>query len=482
MPLTTGDPVFDALLGGGVPEGSTLLLRGGPGTGKSRLAAGFLRAGAHTRGADRLWVTTAGRASAPAHDDATVITVAAGEDGALALAGSDSNESVTPDEFAANVASRGPFERAVVDSATALARLVDPVAGQRALLDLLGRLEADGTTCVATAAGHVATRHGGPRNAARDGSVAHVPPGRPREATADALAVAADGVLALWQAAVDGDYHTFLRVQKLSGIAHDTREHRLAHTEGGARVVSRTRNRDAASPGLPTGVEGFDALAGGVARDRTTVFEYDGAAEHWPFTAALCARTVEHGGTVVLITALGTALGRANDLLAAQAVPVRELMERDSLYLIDTVTRGAETLDPAVSLPEANHLVQAVEGGIQESIRTLVGRLAGQPTLAVLELSPLLHLVTAEEVRQLFYWADANVLSVDGISLVLAVNRRLVGDALASFCVESAAKGFRTWQGPAGLTYVSVSKAPTGDTGRVRVVEPVDDPPYVRVG
>lgn len=224
-------------------------------------------------------------------------------------------------------------------------------------------------------------------------------------------------------------------------------------------------------------------MTGGFVRNGTILFEHDGTADHWPFTAALAARAVEQDAPVVLVTAPGTLINRVDDLLADAVAPVTELMDRDLLYLIDPISRSRGE-PAAASLPADSVVLQEEEGSMQEAFRTLVTELGGrvEEALAIIEHSAMAHLVTENESRQLYYWADGNVMNGEyDLTLVLTGDRSVAGDRLTSFFAGVADQVMRTWRGDDELQYLSVPKSPAGTPGHTRVVEPLESPPYVRL-
>lgn len=439
---STGDETFDDLLGGGLPEAGTLLLDGESGTGKSRLATTFL-----ADAEDGLYLTAdqppAGVGRALPLPDGVDRAAVERIDEELVVHRIGSGERTN----LAAVPEREDAVRVVIDGVDALAELCD---GWSAVVDLLARFEETGATCVVTG----------------------TDPG-------DSLVRHATVVVECWQEAVGGDYQPFCRVRQHRTSLHDGRRHRLALTSEGAEVVARERG--GTTPRLATDIDAFDELTGGgFARGGTTVFEHDGTADHWPFTASVCAHVIERDATVVCITAPGIVTSRMNDYLEARVGDVHSLMESDSLYVVDTVSQAPDSMARA-SLPSENVIVRAEVGSVQEAIRSLVADLGGQPVLAVLEVTSLLHFVEDDQARQLFYWARANVLAMEGLSLVLAVDREVAGDQLTAFFSGNAEQVFRTWQADDGIQYVSVEKSQDGSPGHSRAIEPIDDPPYVRL-
>ena len=450
--------MLDEMLGGGVPEGRTLLVRGPSGVGKSRLAMQFLDTGA-AEGEDCLYVTTDEPLGVirSSLDPAEGITLAAvhrdTSGGGVRFVTADGADTIPFGSLIERL-SGDEWDRLVVDGAGGLVELApDRERGRHGRFHLLERLDNHATTAVLTATDD------------EPGSVARL----------------AHGVVDCWREEIEGDARPFCRVEKLRSRDHDTRRHALAHDDDGVTVSARewATHEDPFRTGIPT----LDDLTGGFVRNGTTLFEHDGTADHWPFTAALAARAVEQDAPVVLVTAPGTLVNRVDDLLADAVAPVTELMDRNLLYLIDPISRSPN--EPAVAgLDTDNVVLQEEEGSIQEAFRTLVAELGGrvEEAVAIIEHSAMAHLVTENESRQLYYWADGNVMNGEyDLTLVLTGDRAVAGDRLTSFFAGVADQVMRTWRGGDELQYLSVPKSPAGTPGHTRVVEPLESPPYVRL-
>lgn len=453
--------MFDEMLGGGVPEGRTLLLRGESGVGKSRLAVGFLRAGLEA-GEDCLYVTTdeplaVARSSLSLPTDQSLTVAAAHRDesgGGVHLEMDDEYETVPYGTLVERL-SAPERERVVVDGAPGLLQLApDRERGRHGLVHLLGRLDDHDATAVMTAAD---------TGQADLDRVAH-------------------GIVDCWREPIEGDARSFIRVRKLRGVDHDSRRHALHHDDDGVTVAAR--EWDTLATPFRTGIGSFDELTGGFVRGGTTAFQHQGTAEHWPFTASLCARAIEEGLPVVLTTAPGTLLNRVDGLLADRVGSVRALMERNQLFVIDPISRDPS--DPAVAdLPEENVVLQSVEGSVQEAIRTLLDKLRGRvdEAVSIFEHTAVQHIVDENQARQLYYWASGSVMNDDAydLTLVLTVDSEVTGQRLTSFFAGVADQVVRTWRGTDELQYLSVPKSPGGTPGHTRVVEPLEAPPYVQL-
>lgn len=437
MARSTGDDVLDRMLGGGLPEAATTVVRGEPASGARRLAAGAVRAGL---------------------DD--------GERCLLLVGGADRDRPTDDLAVGARVVD-GTIQPVDGESIDA-----EPAALPEAFDDGFDRVLLEGTVELAAATGEADAIPATARAFASTGASVVVTAGAGVDLVPDA-----DAVVECWREPVAGDPQPFVRVLASRTGDHDGRRHRLALEGDRASVVAR--DRSTATPRLQTEIEAFDDLTGGgFVRGGVTVFEYEQGADHWPFTAAVCTRVITRGARVVLITAPGVVTGDFDEAIRDRLGPAEELMAADDLYMIDTVSPspGASASEP---LPDENVVVEAETGSLQESIRSLLERLAGRPVLAVIELTSVLHLLTEDEARQLFYWARANVLAVEGWSLVVTVDPNVAGDSLTAFLGQAAEQTSRTWRGDDGLQYLSVAEAPDGDAGHVAVVEPTDEWPPV---
>jgi KaiC/GvpD/RAD55 family RecA-like ATPase len=448
------------MLGGGVPDGRTLLVRGPSGVGKSRLAMQFLETGL-ADDEECLYVSTdepldviATSLDPPDSDALTLASVHRDDGGGGVRFVTAGDRTTIPFGSLIERLSLPDWDRIVVDGAPGLVGLApDHDRGRHGLVHLLERLaDHDGT---------------GMLTALDD-----------QQADLDRLAT---GVLDCWHEEIEGDGRRFVQVRKLRGVDHDTRRHTLAHDDDGVSVASRESG--AHERPFRTGIASFDELAGGFVRGGTSVFGHEGTADHWPITTALCARAIEQDTPVVLTTAPGTLINRVDDLLADQVGDVQSLMERDLLYLIDPISRGEDAL-VLQALPDGNVLIEDVEGSIQEAIRTLVTELVGRTddVLAVFEHTAIQHLVDENQARQLFYWASGNLMTLDtDLSLVVTVDRTVTGSRLTGFFEDVADQVVRTWRGTDELQYLSVPKTRDGTPGHTRVVEPLADPPYLRL-
>jgi KaiC/GvpD/RAD55 family RecA-like ATPase len=274
---STGSEVLDDALRGGFPERRTVLVTGGPGTGKTTLAMQFLQAGIDA-GESGLFVSTeqtagelrdafAGFEFDVDHPDLTTTSLHAttgytleDDEETLTLKSLEGDESVgdgystpfEPQHVTTHLERHGPVDRVVVDSVSGLSAMGDGYDRfRRAVFDLV-RLFNDefGATAVFTAEETGGTR-GGERGTDGVRSVA----------AEDAVQFNTHGVVRLWREAVGGEFHRFLEVTKMRGVDHDTRVYEVDIEPTGLRAYPRMRTH----PGefvpddyMATGIEGLD--------------------------------------------------------------------------------------------------------------------------------------------------------------------------------------------------------------------------------
>jgi len=91
-----------------------------------------------------------------------------------------------------------------------------------------------------------------------------------------------------------------------------------------------------------------------------------------------------------------------------------------------------------------------------------------------------LHAVGEEAARRFRYWVPSQFLGRSDV-LIDVHNPNLMGSQMAEFYTDAATVGIETWLDETGLQYVRLKGGRVGDVGQVRLVEYLDDPPYLRL-
>lgn len=501
MDVKTGITALDNVLHGGIPENRTVLLTGGPGAGKSTLAMQFLQKGLDD-GEDCLYISTEQTPTEirdsfepyefdSRHDRLTITTIHAtpghtiegGNETELTIETLEGDESVGSgfsapfnNTYIEQVLEKhAPCDRVVFDSVSGLAAMTDDRhTFRRAILDMI-RLFSDEfeATSIFTAEERDSTNSNG------------------GIASSDALQFNTHGVIRLWRESVDGDQHRFLRVLKMRGVKHDTRQYELEFGRDGVRMTPQNRTRPQQfmqQEFLETGVPGLDQLSGGFIQGSTALLEHDGRADVDPMIIAMITEAIERGETIVLFPSANMDPERLDSMLPSTIAPVEELLARNQLFVLDFVGTWDAMDGNTFSFGQGDGLLGSVVSSIKllrlyqikQATEQINDNRGDSSAFAVLHTESLLQHLEPEEVRQMYYWAKENLLRTDD-RVLFVQNPGVMDDTLAEFYSYDAEQILRTWLNDGGLQYVKLEKSPIGRLGGTKLVRYTDTCPYVEV-
>lgn len=506
--IKTGIPALDDALRGGLPANRTVLLSGGPGTGKSTVAMQFLQSGLR-RNECCLYVSTeqtpaeirdsfAPYAFDLADENLSVATIHAtpgyileSEKEVLTLDTlSDATETdggnteYSFDAFNAPFTAQyvaefldqyKPCDRVVFDSISGLAATAtDEHVFRRSVLDLI-RLFTDeyGATTVFTA------------EQSESASA-------PALGAAELLRFNTHGVIELWREQIEGDYHRFLQVMKMRGIDHATQSFEMEFSHDGVHVLPHQRTPSTAYTShekIGTGVSGLDRLCGGgFIKGGTALLEHDGRAYVEVLVTNAITEAVRNDEAIVLLPPSNLSPQRLEQMIGERVGSVEELLANDQMFVLDLVGNWSGYGPNVFGIHEYEQRVRWLFGGLkplvawkmQRIFRQMNARRGDRTVLAVVFTEAMLQEFDPEEVRQMYYWAK-KTLFVPEDTVVFVQNPAVMEETLSEFFVYDAQQMLRTWVHESGLQYVKLEKSPTGHLGTTRLVEHVDYPPYVRV-
>ncbi|MFC7026422.1 ATPase domain-containing protein [Halomicroarcula sp. GCM10025710] len=490
MAVETGSPTLDEILDGGVPENRTVLVTGGPGTGKSTLAMQFLQAGldrgrtaslsapnrpstsCRTRSltSPSTWRTTSspsrrctrhrarpstGRRSAADPRDARRGTMLGGQYSAPF-------ESKYITQYLERFA---PADRVVLDSVSGLSAIGDDRdVFRRTLLDFIRLLNDEfGATAMFTA------EESEPTLAQSDVKTV---------AASDAVQFNAHGVLRLWRESIGGDYHRFLKVVKMRGVDHDSRIHEVSFTPDGLRVSPRLRTHPGEfvpSDHMATGIPGLDSLmGGGIVYGGTLLLKHDGQASPHSILTNLMAEAADNGMAIAIAPPVELPPKRLRSIIDERIGDMDEMLNDDQLFLVDFADIWENTRRN-VFKPHA-HEDESTAG----VFRTIDDRRGDQPMFTVLNVESQLPVLENDELRQVRFWEEQNLYQEQDTTMYL-FNPATLTDELAAFYENGAWQTLETWVSDDGLQYVELQKSPSGYMGSTRLVEYVEDEPYMRI-
>ena len=470
--------MLDGMLGGGVPDERSVLITGGPGTGKSTISMQFLQEGLED-GDDCLFVSTEQTIEELRdsfepyefeldHENLSVTSIHAEPGQTLE---SDEEELVlqtlgdeegfvegfdapfTSEYIVEYLREYAPCDRVVLDSASGL-RVVSENARvfRRTALDMI-RLFTDemGATSLFTAEDN-------------DGD------------DTNPLRFTTHGVVRLYQEEISEDPHRFLRVTKMRGVNHDRRRVEIEFTKEGVALSPKRRSQPPAlkqHKHMSVGVEGLDKLCGGgIVRGSTVLLQHDGHANLASILGAFVSTAVNRDHTLVLLPTRHLTPSRVGSVLEENGFTIEELIEQDRLYVLDMAgswseyAGGDNVREATDDVGDAVSFFRSADTG-------------GESTFAVAKTGAAVHRLGPGGARELQHFQEVETGPED---VVVNVHNPAVTDSrISGFFIDAAEQVLETRILDDGLQYISLKKSPCGFVGSTSLVEFREDPPYFRV-
>jgi KaiC/GvpD/RAD55 family RecA-like ATPase len=475
--------MLDGMLNGGIPEQRTVLVTGGPGTGKSTIGMQFLQDGLEN-GEECLFVSTEQTVEEMrdsfepfefelGHENLSVTSVHAepgrtlesderelvlqtlGEDGEGFAEGFDAP--FTSEYIVEYLSEYGPCDRVVLDSASGL-RVVSENAEvfRRTALDLI-RLFTDemGATSLFTAEDDEGNIDGG----------------------ANPLRFTTHGVVRLWHENIAEDPHRFLRVTKMRGVDHDRRRVEVEFGDEGVTLSPKRRSQPPAlkqHKHMSVGVEGLDKLCGGgIVRGGTVLLKHDGHANLASVLGSLVLTAVEKDYTLVLLPTTHLTPSRVSSVLEENETSVSELLNDDRLFVLDMTGSWSEFA--------ADDNVKEATDDVSDVISFFRNADGGgdKGTFAVAKTGAAVHRLGPGGARELQHFQEIQTGPED---VVVNVHNPAVTDSrISGFFVDAAEQVLETRVLDDGLQYITLKKSPCGFVGSTSLVEFREEPPYFRI-
>jgi len=485
-PAPFGDSVLDGMLDGGVPRNRSVLVTGGPGTGKSTLGMEFLQSGlaagesglfiSTEQSFDELYDSFVGFDYDLEHPELSFATVHAatgetidgGDELVLRHLGEDDPDGggeILGDAFDAPFTARyieryldffAPVDRVVFDSVSGLSVMSDdPGEFRRTVLELIRFFTEDfGATTLLTAE-------------AEDPDARVVTP----------LQYSTHGVLELSHERVNDDSHRFLRVTKMRGVDHDTRRVEMEFVPGGIRVGPARRSQP---PELkthshtPVGVPGLDALCGGgLATGTGVLLEHDGYANLRALFSAVVGAALDRDAALFLVPTIRIRPSGLEAALADREERIPDLLESDRLFVLDQIGAWDET-DRNVFAPRESAT------GVQSVVDIVADRSTDRTRLSLVNADAMVNSLGPDAARTVRHWQESRMLREEDL-MIHVHNPSVTPEEVSGFYTNAAEQVIRTWLADDGLQYVTLEKSPCGFIGTTSLVEYTTDPPYLRV-
>jgi KaiC/GvpD/RAD55 family RecA-like ATPase len=462
--VSTGEEVLDDALSGGIPKGSSFLIVGPPGSGKTTFAAQFIQSGLED-GEECLFVSTE---QTPEGLEASLRRIGFGTgDRNLSVTSMHPKEGRTLEGKGAvltdlEVENGGAFQkpfngkyikerlseysacdRVVLDSVSGLESLhSEPEVFRREIIDIVEFVGQEmGATLLMTSE-DTDGRKSGP------------------------LRYSTDGVLALDKRETDDTEYVVGKVTKMRGTDHDRRTFGVVHDEDGVGLVEPRRGGGERSGGggvMSTGSDDMDRFCGGVALGGSTVIEHDGLSEVGNIVGGVIDEALSSGMAVFLTPNPSILSSYPFD-----RTNVVDLLQNNRLFVLDPVgflnIQSHNIFFESRSLPEVNSVIDDRRGD--------------SPMLVVGNIDIEVATFGREEARRARYENSANLSEEDTVVNVL--NSEYVDDKTVSF-YRSAAEQVLSIKKDDGVCTVTLTKSSVDRPGKVGFVSGADEPPYYNV-
>lgn len=460
--LSTGIDGLDSVLGGGLFPGSSVLVRGAPGTGKTTLAIQFLCEGAR-RGEGGAYFSfeefpeqiyrDAGELGfdLPALEQAGKLQVITMEPGAFL------EEALEPGGLLEELRRDIGLRRVAVDSVTLLELALSGRGDSRRTLYLLrNALHRLGLTTLL------------------------IEEGAPAEGPSMAEYMV-DTVLHLTYDDFEVNRLRHLEVRKHRGSPFRSGKHVFVIVRQGIRVLPALDRVPDLTVGqvVPTGLDRLDeCLGGGIPRGSTFALNVNSKCNYRYLLGAIAAAHLQQGDGYVA----------ARSAVRPPAVVAMVL----GLYSFDAARLGAEgrwryveqvgrpvppELEPYI-IRVSNEFDLFVEPGSQTALAHGIGAPDGpKHWLWSLDLNTAMHTLKQDAVVK--GWAEAIAYArYRGDTILGICNFEEMGPAMSAFVQRNAEGILRTWF-DGRYQYLQVQKAPNGRVSEPMVIEYTDTPPYL---
>lgn len=449
--MSTGIEGFDALIGGGVPQGSLIALRGSPGSGKTTFGLQFLKNGAEQERELGVYISFE---QLPEQIYLTAETLgwdlrSLEEQGLLRII------STSPDALLdALQESGGPLEqiatqarRAVIDSVALFDIHGNGESLRNRLLRLRGILNRLGLTTLLIDEQWGGSVVGGP------------------------LSFLADGLVNLYfETRPDGYRAREVEVVKMRGTAIVSGRHLFRIGEGGLSVYPALTTADIvplSGEAIPTGIPEMDELlGGGVASGSTVLIDANSRADFRILAGNLIAQRVRRGEGLAINSAASTLPGgQSESLLAKLGIDVEELAQTGRLLVamygaIDVPQWADSVLVQLSDYPEEDRHVARMD-----LIRERMDATSSTPWTWFRDLNALVA-SEGEEYLGRYFAEEQGLCQQHGVTTFCIINGAEIRPTSLSKLQRVSTAALRTWV-DGRYQYLEVLKSPTG-----RVSEP----------
>lgn len=458
---------MDTVLAGGFVKGSTILVEGAPGAGKTTLALQFLKAGAALGDAglyltfeelpDQIYADAAefGWDLHALEAEGLLRVVSTSADALLA-------ELLEPGGWVDEMVQELGIKRVALDSVTLVSQLTRSGDSRPVLFTIRSALRRLGVTSLLI-----------------------------REVTElDNQTIAADAYLSdTWirigqmpPAGYDG--HRMTGVRSLQVLKHRSSNFQAGHhvlrvsDRGLSLVPARIQPphilwQEEDRKLISTGIRGLDAaLDGGLVGGATYLIDTNSKANYTSIILAMESRHLKAGGGLVVLLSSAVALTRLPDNFGAYGVDVVAAAQEGRFVAIDGYQRTVPPdLAPYVLPHHDRESIIETRRRLREMLE------ADVQWMVVYDMNTVISTLGVEYIRETFSQQVSSTRD-HGIPFIASCNFSEVPSSMASYLERTVNGVIHTWH-DGRYQYVQVTKSPSGKTTDPLVVVPLPEPPFV---
>lgn len=470
---TTGVSGLDDVLCGGLPQGSSVILEGTPGSGKTTLAFQFLYQGATRDNEPGMYITFE---ELPSQLYADMNHF--GWD--LRLLEKQNNLKVV-------CLSPEVFEDQMLEAGGLFDQLVESMSCKRIVIDSIslfsyGLHERDNHRNVIYKLRNVLRKKGLTALLIREQSEVNL-----NQVPFEHFVV--DGVIRLVvKPQLERYRERTLEVIKMRGQKFIEGEHVYRITDEGVHlipalhIIEKSTSHQTMTNCVSTQILELDRiLGGGIPQGSVFMFDTNSKADYKHLFGAIVAAQLQQGKKGIILPSTITTLSGLKELYQTHGVDVDELLRQHSLYFIEHYTRPypAEFEGSVIDVSDIDD--NLFRAHVREKLGTVVeaSLQRGESWFVYYDLNTIMSERGKEFVTTYFAQEAANARA-HGITLLVLCNFKEIGESISSFLERTSDGVIRTWVNHS-YQYLQITKLPGGHVSAIQIVEHTPEQPYIRL-